>query len=135
MQPSPSPNPHSYDLDEYKQLTALFQSYLSLAVTTLNYTLLLAGGSTAYVLNQKEPKDPMAPYGLLVPAFICFAIGLGFWQAIPSSKELTVALQAIKVRLNLEIAPHTENLTKTLSWSSGLLLVMGVGIFVLFVWV
>lgn len=129
-----STSEHPYDLDEYKQLTALFQSYLSLAVTTLNYTFLIAGGATAYVLNGKSCDAQLAKVGLLVPAFICFAIGLGFYQAIPSSKELTAALFEIKDRLNLQIAPHTENLTKTLKWSSVILLLMSICILLLFFW-
>ncbi|SEJ53197.1 hypothetical protein SAMN05216327_11258 [Dyadobacter sp. SG02] len=122
---------HPHDLDEYKQLTTLFQGYLNLTVTTLNYTLLLAGGSTAYFLNQKNPESP-AKYGLWVPAFICYAIALGFYKAIPSSKELTTTLHDIKGRLRLQLAPHSENLTKTLSWSSVLLAIVGTGIVVLF---
>lgn len=133
MQPTPAPASHPYDLDEYKQLTALFQSYLTLAVTTLNFTFLMAGGVTAYVFSGKQGPADIAKIGLLVPAFICFAVGLGFIRAIPSSLELTTAMIAIKERLNLELAPHTGNLTKVLRWAGTFLLVMGVALLALFV--
>lgn len=124
----------SHDLEEYKQLTSLFQYYLSQTITTLNYTFIISGAVTSYLLSgDGKHLSKISVYGILLPVFICFAIGLGFLQAIPSSVELKEALEAIKGRLNLQLTPHVGNLTRTLRWSAILLLLMSAFLLTLFI--
>ena len=127
------PDSPNHDLEEYKQLTDLFKFYLGLAVTTLNYTFLITGGVTAYILTGTSRNPNVSAIGLLVPTFICLAIGLGFVRAIPSANELTQAMEVLKIRLNLVLPPHTENLTRTLQWAGVFLIVMSGSLFLLFI--
>ncbi|MFC0183520.1 hypothetical protein SAMN04515674_11674 [Pseudarcicella hirudinis] len=122
-----------HDMEEYKQLTALFQFYLNQTVTTLNYTFLISGAVTSYILGTiGSDKPQISIYGILLPVAICFSIGLGFLKAIPSSIELKQALEAIKKRLNLQLVPHIGNLTRSLLWSGILLLLVSVSLLILF---
>ena len=133
MQTSPEAD-NKNDLEEYKILTDLFKFYLGLVVTTLNYTFLIVGGVTTYVLNAigDGNKSKYAAYSTLIPVLICAAIGAGFLQSVKSSLELTEALIVIKVKLNLQLPPHTRNLTKALLWSGILLLAISAGLLLFF---
>ena len=111
----------SYDLDEYKILVELYKFYLDIVLKTLVATSTVSGAIISYTLSQAEHKSDhtlkLSLFGVVLPIIICFATGTGFIQAIPMSRELTESLLKIKEKLGLELAPHTQNLTKTLIWA------------------
>lgn len=114
---------NNFEWEEYKQLIDLFKFYLDLVIKTITATAAISGGIIAYVLKNDSCEKNFTCFGILLPVFICFGIGLGFLQAIPSTKDLTKALTNLKASLHLELAPHTHNLTKTLRWSGIILII------------
>lgn len=66
------------DLEEFQRLSLVFQFYLELVLKAFVGTLGIAGGVTTFTLR-KDVLDPhTSALGILLPAALCFGMGLGF---------------------------------------------------------
>jgi 4-amino-4-deoxy-L-arabinose transferase-like glycosyltransferase len=119
-------------LEDYQRLSALFKFYLELVLKAFTFALGIAGGVSAFVLGKNVSDIHIASFGLLFPAVLCIGMGVAFWRAAPSSRELNNALQSLKTSLKRSLAPHASNLTATLYSFGVLLFLCGAFLVVLF---
>lgn len=119
---------------DYKHLSELFQFYLELVFKAFTFALGISGAVVAFVLGKDVGDRHAATFGILLPAVLCAGMGLAFLRAVPSSRELTAALNRLKVALSLELAPHGRNLTMGLMWFGILLVISGLSLFGFFIY-
>lgn len=123
---------YARDEKEFERLTELFKFYMQLTLNTFTFAVGIAGAVCAFSLGKDNPHR-LAAVGLLLPAALCIGLGLAFWHARDSTRQLNEALQHLKESLELTLAPHAKNLTDGLGLFARLLIACGIGLTVFFI--
>ena len=124
-------NETTIPLVEYQELSELFRFYLGLVLQTVTFTLGVTGAVVTYVLKDRKSRDEV--FGLLIPAALCLAMGIGFLRGVFYSDELGSRLRELAGALRVGLPPHVNTLSGSLGFFGGLLLLVGIALLIAFV--
>src|SRR2546422_940271 len=101
-------------LEEFKNLSALLTSYLTLVMQTMTLAMPVAGGMAAYAIKGDGKRSARA-YALILPAALCGGLGAGFLLKHAAAVQLEQRLAELTVSLHFGVAPHASILVNALA--------------------
>jgi hypothetical protein len=98
------------DKDKLDLYVGLFKFYLELIVKVDVFVAAIVGGIMAFGITKVDQSSPFsARLGLfMVPAGVCFALGVIAWRYFTSAKEMQAAVEHLGGSLGLAPPPHVK---------------------------